>query len=139
MRRGKQRRDSYAQSFLVLFFAVVHARYEVVDEEWLEYTESATGPHIRGDTPAALSEILLIDQVDDSVKHAARSILITRKESQNGGTELGEPETGHCTWEATRKPHVVCDKRNQGTQERPGVRRHVVQFGKEWVGDDMCS
>jgi hypothetical protein len=126
MRRRKQRRDPHALSFLGLFFAVVQARYKVVDEEWLEYTESTTGPHIRGDTPAGLSETLLIDQVDDSVKHAARSVLIARKESHNGGTELGEPETRRCTWEATRKPHIVCDKRNQGTQERPRVRRGIV-------------
>jgi len=125
MRRGKQRRDPYAWSLLVSF-GVVHARYKVVDEEWLEYMESTTRPHIRGDTPAALSETLLIDQVDDSVKHAARSVLITRKGSHNGGTELGEPETRRCTWEATRKPHVVCDKRNQGTQEWPRMRRDVV-------------
>jgi hypothetical protein len=126
MRCGKQRRDPHARRFFALFFAVVQAWYKVVDEEWLEYTESTTGPHIRGDTPAGPSETLLIDQVDDSVKHTARSVLVTRKASHNGGTELGEPETGRCTWEATRKPHVVCDKRYQGTQERPRVRRGVV-------------
>jgi hypothetical protein len=126
MRRRKQRRDPYAWSFLVLLFGVVYAWYKVVDEERLEYMESTTGPHIRGDTPAALSETLLINQADDSVKHAARSVLITRKESHNGGAELGEPETRGCTWKATRKPHVVCDKRNQGTQDRPRMRREVV-------------
>ena len=93
MRRRKQRCNPHTRSFLVLFFTVVHEGYKVVEKEWLEYTESTTGPHTSEGTLKPFSEKLLIDQVDDSFKHAARSVLITRKESHNGGTELGEPET----------------------------------------------
>jgi hypothetical protein len=108
VRRRKQRRDTHARNFLVSLFAITYTRQKVVDEERCEYTESTTSPHIRRDTPATVKETLLIDQVDDSVKHAACRVLISRKESHNGDRELGEPKTTRRTWKATRKPHIVC-------------------------------